>query len=116
MYDEQNIFAKIIRGELPCQKVYEDKKILAFYDIKPMAQYHIVIVPKYPYIDYADFIEHASEEEKLNFFDKTNMIAKNLNLEDFRLITNNGSGSGQEIFHFHLHLLSGPYLKGTSKF
>lgn len=111
-YDKNNIFAKIIRGDLPAQKIYEDENILAFNDISRASPVHVLVVPKGEYIDYNDFVTKASAEIVVNFFKKISQIAKELNIVDdgFRLITNNGSNAHQTVKHFHVHLLAGKKL------
>jgi diadenosine tetraphosphate (Ap4A) HIT family hydrolase len=107
MYDNENIFAKILRGEIPCKKVYEDPQCLVFHDIHPKAPLHLVIIPKHPYVSFADFVQHASEMEISHFFKTVAEIAKKFKVDQsgYRLMTNNGPDSGQEVPHFHVHLL-----------
>jgi len=114
MYDTENVFAKIINGQLSAKKVYEDDKILAFHDIHPESPTHILVLPKGEYIDFSDFITKASSDEVKNYFNKIVDIIKELGLEEngYRLITNKGSQSGQSVFHFHMHILSGRQLNG----
>lgn len=109
MYDENNIFAKIIRGEIQTPKIYEDEYLIAINDIAPQAPIHVLIIPKNRYQDYADFVNNAAENEMSHFFKKVTDIAKSLGLEneDYRLIINKGHKAGQTIFHFHMHLLAG---------
>lgn len=109
MYDENNIFAKIINQEIPATVIYEDANILAFNDINPVAPIHIIVIPKKEYIDYQDFITKASSEEIKDYFQKLSHIAKivGLNNDGYRLTTNKGSKSGQSIFHFHFHIIGG---------
>lgn len=111
-YDKNNIFAKIIRGDLPAQKIYEDENILAFNDISRASPVHVLVVPKGEYNDYNDFVNKASAEIVADFFKKISQIAKELNIVDdgFRLITNNGSNAHQTVKHFHVHLLAGKKL------
>lgn len=106
-YDLNNVFAKIIRGELPCKKIYEDDFALAIHDIAPAAPTHILVMPKGPYTSYAEFVANASPEQIQGFFAAIEKIAAQQNLTDFRLITNNGASAGQTVFHFHMHLLAG---------
>lgn len=108
-YDKQNVFAKIIRGEIPAKKVYEDERILAFYDISPAAPIHCIVIPKGEYADYSDFVNNASAEETSHYFTKINDIAMQLGLKEdgFRLCVNRGAKSGQSVFHFHTHILGG---------
>ncbi|MES2214451.1 MAG: HIT domain-containing protein [Pseudomonadota bacterium] len=111
-YDKENVFAKIIRGEIPSKKIYEDDKVLAFYDLYPICPIHCIVIPKGEYVDYADFVQNAGAEEISNYFTKINEIAKGLSLstDGFRLCTNRGALSGQTIFHFHTHILAGAKL------
>lgn len=106
-YDPSNIFAKIISGTLPSNKVYEDELCLAFHDINPRAQTHVLVIPKGEYIDFSHFIVNASAQDISQFFGKIEHIATNvLGLQSFRLNVHNGESSGQEVFHFHVHILS----------
>ena len=116
MYNKDNIFAKIIKGQLPAKKVYEDDKILAFHDIHPVAPTHILVLPKGEYIDFTDFINKASSDDVQHYFNKITDIITGLKLEEngYRLITNKGSLSGQSVFHFHTHIISGRRLTGLA--
>jgi len=111
-YDKNNIFAKIIRGDLPAQKIYEDENILAFNDISKASPVHVLVVPKGEYVDFNDFVSRANPEIVVDFFKKISQIAKELNVvvDGFRLITNNGSNAHQTVKHFHVHLLAGKKL------
>jgi diadenosine tetraphosphate (Ap4A) HIT family hydrolase len=111
-YDKNNIFAKIIRGEIPATKIYEDEKVLAFLDISKAAPTHLLVVPKAEYIDFMDFTARASADEIANFFTQVNKIAGILNVVDagFRLIANIGSNAHQTVPHFHVHILAGKKL------
>ncbi len=108
-YDPNNIFAKILRKEIPCHKIFESEHTLAFTDIAPLAKIHIIVIPKRAYIDLIDFIDHAPLEEKMDFFDSVSSIAKDQNLTEhgFRSVANRGEYGRQEVPHFHLHLLGG---------
>jgi len=108
-YDTQNIFARILRGEIPCKKVYEDAFALAFHDIAPQAPVHVLVIPKGDYCSFADFSATASEAEIAGFFRVVGKIAKELGLEapGYRLLANMGEHSGQEVPHFHVHLFAG---------
>ena len=108
IYDQENIFAKILRGEIPCDKIYEDEYILSFKDINPQTKTHVLIIPKDSYIDVADFIQNASAQYQTNFWASVNKIINNLALRNkgFQIKTHKGKDGGQEVFHFHLHLLS----------
>ena len=111
-YDQQNIFAKIIRGEIPASKIYEDEFILAFHDISKASPTHILIIPKGEYENYCDFVNNAQSDEIIYFFKKVANLAKELKAIDngFRLITNNGNDAHQTVKHFHVHLLAGKKL------
>ncbi|AGJ02047.1 HIT domain-containing protein [Rickettsia prowazekii] len=114
MYNKENVFAKIITKNLPAEIIYEDKQILAFKDIAPIAPVHIIVIPKNEYIDYTDFISKASIDEIKQFFSKIADIANEAGLDKvgYRLITNKGEKSGQTIFHFHFHIIGGKKLIG----
>ena len=105
-YDKNNVFAKIIRGEIPAEKVYEDDKVLAFYDIKPSSKVHILVIPKGEYISFDDFMETAGDGEIVYFFKKVQEIAKNAGVSEtgYRVVANHGESSGQIVFHFHVHV------------
>jgi histidine triad (HIT) family protein len=108
-YDETNIFARILRGEIPCKKAYEDQWALAFHDINPLAPVHVLVIPKGPYCSFADFSASASEAEIAGFFRAVGKVAKDLGLETpgYRMLANMGADSGQEVPHFHVHLFAG---------
>lgn len=108
-YDTDNIFAKILRGEIPCDKVYEDDHVLAFKDINPQAPVHILVIPKGSYVSIADFGAKASPEEIIAFWRAVSNIATENGLPDsgFRTIANSGINGGQEVPHFHVHILGG---------
>ena len=109
MYDDNNIFAKIIRSEIPCDKVYEDDNVLFFYDINPVAKVHVLGIPKIKCANFADFIEQTNEQTIKNFFNKILDVVKMLGLKEsgYRLITNNGPNGGQEVPHYHVHIIGG---------
>ncbi|MDE2582894.1 MAG: HIT domain-containing protein [Rhodospirillales bacterium] len=108
-YDEANIFARILRGEIPCKKVHEDAWALAFHDINPQAPVHVLVIPKGKYCSFADFSAAASEAEIAGFVRAVGTVAKQLGLEapGYRLLANMGPESGQEVPHFHVHLFGG---------
>lgn len=108
-YDENNIFAKILRGEIPCDKVYEDDYVLAFNDISPQAPTHILVIPKGAYISIDDFGINAPANEVKGFFAAVAKIVQESGLTEkgFRSIANTGEHGGQEVPHFHVHLLGG---------
>lgn len=110
-YDSNNVFAKILRGELPCKKVFENEYALAFHDIAPNAAVHVLVLPKGPYQSYSDFIAHGKDEEITGFFRAVQLVAHAEGVgESFRLITNNGESAGQTVPHFHVHILGGQKL------
>jgi diadenosine tetraphosphate (Ap4A) HIT family hydrolase len=108
-YDDANIFARILRGEIPCTKVYEDEWALAFHDINPQAPTHVLVIPKGKYCSFADFSAGGSEAEIAGFVRAVGRIARDMGLEaaGYRLLANMGVDSGQEVPHFHVHLFAG---------
>jgi histidine triad (HIT) family protein len=120
-YDQNNIFAKILRSEIPCDKVFESKYALAFRDINPQAPVHVLVIPKGLYTSVDDFTRSASLEELEGFWRAVGDTAQSLGLSErgFRLITNCGEDGHQEVPHFHVHVLGGrplgPMLGGDSK-
>lgn len=108
-YDRNNIFAKILRGEIPCKKILENEYALAFYDINPQAPTHALVIPKGEYMSFDDFAAQASNEEITQFFRTVGQVARQLNApqDGFRLIANAGANGGQEVPHFHIHILAG---------
>ena len=108
-YDDQNIFAKILRGEIPCNKVYEDDHVLAFHDINPQTQVHVLVIPKGPYVSWNDFAEKASDAEIGALTRATAKIAQQLGVEEsgYRVLSNCGPDAHQEVPHLHLHLFAG---------
>ncbi|MBU6140937.1 MAG: HIT domain-containing protein [Proteobacteria bacterium] len=108
-YDPSNVFAKIIRGEIPAKKIYEDRDILAFYDISKAAPIHALVIPKGEFKNFLDFTTNASLEKISNFFKKVSEIAIMLKADEsgFRLISNIGSDAHQTVPHFHVHILAG---------
>ena len=109
MYDENNIFAKILRKEISCDKVYEDEFSLFFNDISPKAKLHVLGIPKFPCTTFSDFLTNANDHNILSFFKSIQLVISKLNIEDsgYRLITNSGENGGQEVPHFHIHILAG---------
>jgi len=108
-YDTQNIFARILRGEIPAKKIYEDDFAFAFHDINPQAPTHVLVIPKGAYCSFADFSAGATEAEITGFIRAVGKIARDLGLEapGYRVLTNTGEHSGQEVPHFHVHLFAG---------
>ena len=108
-YDDQNIFAKILRGEIPCKKVHEDIHTLAFEDINPHTPVHTLVIPKGKYVSMTDFAAKASDAELAAFNRAILKVVeiKRLQNSGYRLITNNGFNGGQEVPHLHVHVLGG---------
>ncbi len=108
-YDESNIFARILRGEIPCRKVHEDEHALAFHDINPQAPVHILVIPKGAYVSWDDFSEHASPEEIAGFVRAVGHVARQAGLvaPGYRLLANVGRNGGQEVPHLHVHIFAG---------
>ncbi len=111
-YDDQNIFAKILRGEIPNSTVYEDEWALALHDINPQAPVHVLVIPKGPYVSWDDFSANASDAEVAGFTRAVGHAARALGLvkSGYRLITNIGIDSHQEVSHLHVHILGGKKL------
>jgi diadenosine tetraphosphate (Ap4A) HIT family hydrolase len=111
---QETIFSKIIRKEVAADIVYEDPRVIAFKDIAPIAPYHILVIPKQSYVSYDSFVKQASDEEQVYFFKTVQKIAARFDLDKtgYRLITNHGADSGQEVPHFHVHILGGKRLGG----
>jgi len=111
-YDDNNIFAKILRGEIPCKKIYEDKFVLSFYDINPQKKIHALVIPKGKYVNLDDFSTKASTEEMVGFLKGINTVAKKLKIsvdtgKGYRALANIGEDGGQEVPHLHFHLFGG---------
>lgn len=111
-YDDNNVFARLLRGEIPCTRLYEDEFALAFPDIRPAAPTHILVIPKGKYISIADFGAQASPAEIAGFFRAVATVAAAAGVEvsGYRLISNAGPDSHQEVPHFHVHILGGARL------
>ena len=111
-YDENNIFAKILRGEIPCNKIYEDNFVLSFHDINPQKKVHALIIPKGKYVDLDDFSLNASPEEMIGLIKRKNIVAKKLGIstevgKGYRALANISDDGGQEVPHLHFHLFGG---------
>ena len=111
-YEDNNIFAKILRGEIPCKKIYEDEYVLSFHDINPQKKIHALVIPKGKYIDLDDFCKNASPNEMVGMFKGIEEVAKKLGISNdkgkgYRALTNIGSDGGQEVPHLHFHLFGG---------
>ncbi len=111
-YDENNIFAKILRGEIPCNKIYEDDFVLSFHDINQQKKIHALVIPKGKYINLDDFILHSSSEEMVRLLKGINIVAKKLGVstevgKGYRTLSNIGDHGGQEVPHLHFHIFGG---------
>ena len=108
-YDDTNIFAKILRGEIPCSKVYEDDHALAFHDIGPVAPYHILVIPRGRYVSWNDFSAKASDKEMAGFVRAVGHVARQAGLTapGYRLLANTGVNAHQEVPHLHVHIFGG---------
>lgn len=108
-YDDSNIFARILRGEIPCKKVFEDDHVLAFHDIAPQRPVHILVIPKGAYVSHDDFSANASDAEIAAFSRAVGRIAREAGIAEsgYRLIANAGADGGQEVPHYHVHVLGG---------
>ena len=112
-YDKNNIFAKILRGEIPCKKIYEDEYVLAFYDINPQKKVHALVVPKGEYVNLDDFSSKASEKEIVGLIKGVGTVAKKLGISEvvkgkgYRSLVNVGEDGGQEVSHLHFHIFGG---------
>jgi len=108
-YDDSNIFARILRDEIPSKKVYEDEHALAFHDINPLAPTHILVIPKGAYVSWDDFSAKASDAEIAGFVRAVGKIARDAGLVEggYRLLANTGVNSGQEVPHLHVHIFAG---------
>ena len=111
-YDNNNIFAKILRGEIPCKKIYEDDHVLSFHDINPQKKIHALVIPKGKYIDLDDFSQNASPDEMVGLLKGINIVAKKLGIsvdtgKGYRALSNISEHGGQEVPHLHFHLFGG---------
>jgi diadenosine tetraphosphate (Ap4A) HIT family hydrolase len=117
-YDDNNVFAKILRGEIPCKKVYEDAHALAFHDINPQAPVHVLVIPKGKYVSMVDFAAKANAAEQAGFLAAVGKTASALGLDEggYRILANHGANAHQEVPHFHVHIFGGrrlgPMLSG----
>jgi len=111
-YDTNNVFARILRGELPADIVYESDYALAFHDISPKARVHVLVIPKGPYTNILQFNQNASSDEKLGLLDAISQTARIMGVDEsgFRLVSNTGRDGGQTVPHLHFHLMGGEHL------
>ena len=112
IYDNNNIFAKILRGEIPCHKIYEDEFVLSFHDINPQKKIHALVIPKGKYLDLDDFSKNATTKEMVGLLKGITTVAKKLGIsrevgQGYRALSNISNHGGQEVPHFHLHLFGG---------
>ena len=112
IYDDNNIFAKIIRGEISCKKIYEDDYVLSFHDINPQKKIHALVIPKGKYIDLDDFNSKASDKEIVGLLKSISTVAKKLGIsvdtgKGYRALSNLSEHGGQEVLHLHFHLFGG---------
>ena len=113
IYDKNNIFAKILRGEIPCKKIYEDKFVLAFHDVNPQKKVHVLVIPKGEYVNLDDFTSRASEKEIVGLITGIGTVAKKVGVSDvvngggYRSLVNVGANGGQEVPHLHFHIFGG---------
>ena len=107
MYDTNNVFAKILRKELPSKRVFENEYAIAFQNIDPRAQTHVLVIPRGEYTDFYDFTTRATVEAQSGFWHAVTETADALGITgNFRIVANTGTGAGQSVFHFHVHLMS----------
>lgn len=108
-YDPNNVFARILRGEIPCKKVYEDQHALAFHDIAPQTPTHVLVIPKGAYVSFDDFSEKASDAEIAGWVRAIGKVARDLGLpaDGYRILSNMGRDGHQEVPHLHMHLFAG---------
>jgi histidine triad (HIT) family protein len=108
-YDRDNVFARILRGELPCREVYEDEHVLAFRDINPQAPVHVIVIPKGEYASVDDFSANASPPEQAAFMQAIGRIAHQEGVAEsgYRILANHGAAAHQDVPHFHMHLFGG---------
>ena len=113
-YERNNIFARILRGEIPCIKVYEDAHVLAFHDISPQSPTHVLVIPKGEYVSFDDFSQNASAEEIAALVRAVGRIAREQGVAEsgYRILANTGPAAHQEVQHFHVHLFGGRDLGG----
>ncbi len=108
-YDDSNVFARILRGEIPCKRVYEDEHALAFHDINPQAKLHVLVIPKGRYVSLDDFAAGAADAEIAGFVRAVGKVARQLGVDEdgYRILANHGRHSHQEVPHFHVHVFGG---------
>lgn len=109
MYNKNNVFAKIIRGELPSEKLYEDEQVVAIKDLYPLAPIHVLVIPKGEYVSFDDFVGNASLEEIAHFYKVVHSVCSDLKVNEcgYRVVSNVGEHGMQTVSHMHLHILAG---------
>jgi diadenosine tetraphosphate (Ap4A) HIT family hydrolase len=109
VYDRNNIFARILRAEIPCKKLYENEFVLAFHDINPLKKNHILVIPKGEYVSFDDFTTRAPAQIQVEFYAAVQKVAADSGMDTtgYRLISNHGADGGQEVPHYHVHILGG---------
>lgn len=105
IYDQSNVFAKILRGEIQSKVVYEDEKVMAFHDLYPVSPVHVLVIPKGQYINFADFVSNASASDVAYYYKKINEIATSLGISEYKILSNSGASADQTVFHFHTHIM-----------
>ena len=108
-YDKNNIFAKILRGEIPCKKIFENEHVLSFHDINPQKKIHALVIPKGEYVDLDDFNKKASDKEIIEFYKAVSHVSSLLGAtgKGYRVLSNIGNDGGQEVPHLHFHIFAG---------
>lgn len=116
-YDDNNIFARILRGEIPADKVYEDEHVLAFNDIAHLTPVHVLVIPKGRYVDGDDFTANATDVEMASLMRAVGKVARDNGIAQsgYRMVSNSGPDAGQEVPHFHIHVLGGRRLGGLNR-
>ena len=111
-YDRNNVFARILRGEIPAKRVYEDECAIAFHDIQPQAPVHVLVIPKGAFVSADDFSARATDAEIVGFWRAVGAVARQLEIDadGYRMLANTGLNAGQEVPHFHVHLFGGASL------
>lgn len=111
-YDDKNIFARILAGEIPANKVFEDENVLAFHDIAQLTPVHVLVIPKGKYVSLDDFVARASDKELASYMRALGMVARRMGVSEtgYRLVSNTGKDANQEVMHFHSHIFGGKRL------
>lgn len=104
-YDQNNVFAKILRAEIPCKKIYEDEQVFVFHDVEPRAPIHVLVIPKKECVSFNDFVSKSNDQEIAHFFKIVQEIANSFDVTSYKIVANCGEEAGQVVFHYHLHIL-----------